>query len=311
MVYTEMAGRCGNQMFRYAASRTVGKLHDEEMCLNFYQVLLQSKSDETWKNNLEEFCVKNYIQENSSKALVYKYGNLLQKFVWTLCRALNKNPFIQGQDLYRVQEKIQPMLNKMGIYYLNRGYATLQKSYFKNQFLCGTFEDKRFFDGVRDELLNELKEKGVPPKENEMLYKTICDSDAVCVSFRRGDFVKGSEKISRDICSQEYYEKAIKKMKELLPDAKFFFFSDDIEWVKKNCDFGVESYYESGKDAIAEKMRLMSSCKHFIMSNSTFCWWAQYLSRNPKKLVVSPNRWFNIPGYEKEMLEEGWILIEC
>jgi len=35
-------------------------------------------------------------------------------------------------------------------------------------------------------------------------------------------------------------------------------------------------------------MRMMSLCKHFIIANSTFSWWSQWLSSNSNKLVVSP-----------------------
>lgn len=61
-----------------------------------------------------------------------------------------------------------------------------------------------------------------------------------------------------------------------LPDCTFFGFSDDIDWVKNNMEFPGEVYYESGVDPVWEKLRLMSACKHFVLSNSSFSWWAQY-----------------------------------
>ena len=102
-------------------------------------------------------------------------------------------------------------------------------------------------------------------------------------------------------------------MKEKIDNPLFVVFSDDIEWVKENMDFGASAIYEDGTDPLYEKIRLMSSCKHFIISNSTFSWWVQYLSTNKKKIVIAPKKWKNI-AYKKDtgkldIYEDFWILL--
>ena len=89
----------------------------------------------------------------------------------------------------------------------------------------------------------------------------------------------------------------------------FFLFSDDVEWVKENIYTGCETYCEDGTDPVWEKLRMMSSCKHFIISNSTFSWWAQYLSTYKNKIVISPCRWFN-NDFESPLIEDDFIKIE-
>ena len=84
-------------------------------------------------------------------------------------------------------------------------------------------------------------------------------------------------------------------------------FSDDIEWVKNNIYTGCVTYYEDGTDPVWEKLRLMSACKHFVVSNSTFSWWTQYLSKSENKIVISPSRWFN-NDYESPLIAKDWIL---
>lgn len=102
---------------------------------------------------------------------------------------------------------------------------------------------------------------------------------------------------------------AIEKIKCIVENPVFFMFSDDIQWVRENVNTGCLTYYEDGTDPVWEKLRLMSACKHFIISNSTFSWWVQYLSRNGDKIVISPSRWFN-NDYKSPLIDEKWIKIE-
>lgn len=90
----------------------------------------------------------------------------------------------------------------------------------------------------------------------------------------------------------------------------YFIFSDDIEWCKDNLPFGNTAITFVPSDIeMHEKIRLMYSCKHFIISNSTFSWWGQFLSRNEDKIVVSPSRWNN-NGYDSPLIDSSWILVD-
>jgi len=106
------------------------------------------------------------------------------------------------------------------------------------------------------------------------------------------------------------FQKAIAAIKEHVKQPVFFFFSDDINWVKNNIICNDECYFEDNCNPIWECLRLMYSCKHFIISNSTFSWWGQYLSRNENKLVVAPSIWYNIENETAHLLEDNWIKID-
>jgi superfamily I DNA and/or RNA helicase len=62
----------------------------------------------------------------------------------------------------------------------------------------------------------------------------------------------------------------------------------------------------SGKKG-EEHLVLMIACKHFIIPNSTFSWWAAWLSRNENKIVVVPKKWFNNDINTDDLIPAAWI----
>ena len=94
----------------------------------------------------------------------------------------------------------------------------------------------------------------------------------------------------------------------------FIVFSDDLKWVRNHLKLeehfpNVKFVYESGNDSVEEKIRMMTMCKHFIISNSSFSWWAQYLCPNEDKIVVAPNMWFT-NGSKNGLYMDSWNLID-
>jgi hypothetical protein len=111
------------------------------------------------------------------------------------------------------------------------------------------------------------------------------------------------------ICSKDYYAKAISYMKQQLGDGvHFFLFTDDEEWVKEEMHWDIDSTLISGKSAV-EDFYLMSLCKHHIIANSTFSWWAAWLNNNPDKMVIVPKHWTcNLQTESIELVPKGWII---
>ena len=141
------------------------------------------------------------------------------------------------------------------------------------------------------------------------LYKKIESTNSVCVTIRRGDFLLDKFIKNFYICTPEYFEKAIEKINSIVNDPQYIVFSDDVDWCKKNMKFPPNTLFESGKDEIWEKLRLMYKCKNFIISNSTFSWWAQYLSQNDNKIVIAPDEW-NKFEYTDPIYDKNWIIMK-
>jgi hypothetical protein len=93
-----------------------------------------------------------------------------------------------------------------------------------------------------------------------------------------------------------YFRDAISLMarNEFPARPTIFVFSDDLGWCRNTLgDLGEDLVFvdNNDNDSGSADMYLMSRCRHFILSNSTFSYWAEFLSdRSPDKLVITPSR---------------------
>ena len=109
---------------------------------------------------------------------------------------------------------------------------------------------------------------------------------------------------------QDYFFRGIDYIKEKVKDPHFYVFSDDLWWCREN--FKGQEFTIVSHDYLGEKckyyMKLMSECNHTIIPNSSFAWWAAWLNKNPQKIVIAPQKWFNVPERNsKDLLPESWI----
>lgn len=314
-----MSGRLGNQMFQYAFAKALKMAQGGtgQFVFNFKRVYHAGTIDEGFEDSLKYFNVEPYEMESAN--LILKYGNIFQIIVYLLFVAIIRTIHLYSND-YK-GEFLLSILRRTGILYSSYSdnrYCVYDK-YFNNKllkkkYICsGKFENPTFFNKIRPILLEEFTPKISPLKENYELYQMMDQTNSVCVSIRRGDYLNNNNRKNFYICDEVFFRKAIGVVKCKIDNPVLFFFSDDINWVKGNIQPDLPSFYESGKDPVWEKLRLMYSCKHFIISNSTFSWWAQYLSRNDNKIVISPDHWFNHESKvcSCQLLLDNFVKIPC
>lgn len=159
---------------------------------------------------------------------------------------------------------------------------------------------------IREEfsLKKSLREKF--EKKNSSIIQQIKESDSVSIHIRRTDYL--DKQNTYIILKEEYYKRAIVIITEKVKNPRYFFFSDDIEWVKKNFPHKEDSIFLSNEDY--EDLTLMSLCKHNIIANSTFSWWGAWLNKNPDKIIVAPTKWLvKETGMEESLIPQSWIKI--
>ena len=173
----------------------------------------------------------------------------------------------------------------------------------------GYFQTEKYFEDIREQVREAFTFRNFTPVQQVLEYQAQMEGcTAVSVHIRRGDYLLPKHKhLYEGICDEAYYEKAIAQMKEKYPEARFFVFSNDPEWVKAHYT-GPEYVVVEGNDEDAgyADMYLMSKCDHHIIANSSFSWWGAWLNPAQDKTVMAPKKWLNGRDcrdiYTKEMI---------
>ncbi len=308
MIQKLMKGQLGNQMFQYAAARALHEKFDKngELVLAFTHKYYNAENN--FKNHLTNFCLPEFVKFSDNIVLTDNQKKIIESLEEKsdMLYEMYGNAFEKKYIDY--EREVQPFLNKNGICSMMNGYYPFDIR--GDCVLLGYLETDKYFDDVREEILKDFTPKYEPLEKNEELYSATKNSNSICVSIRRGDFVENETIRKRHyVCTEEYFYRAIKAMNEKVENPRYVFFSDDIEWVKNNIKAPEGSLYEDGTDPVWEKLRLMYNCKHFILSNSSFSWWAQYLSQNKEKVVIAPSIWQRV-GYNPDIYQENWNLVD-
>lgn len=170
------------------------------------------------------------------------------------------------------------------------GNSMFQLAYLYNQVKLGIIpdiyvQDPCYFEESRDEV-------------KALFGSNIAPIDQVAIHVRRGDYCKNSFYINL-MEDTDYYEQAM----ALFPQEKFLVFSDNIDWCKQQPIFSRCEFSEGNTDV--EDMNLMAGCKAVITANSSFSWWAGFLS---KGTVIYPSQWYS-DNKQRTLCPSEWIKI--
>lgn len=133
----------------------------------------------------------------------------------------------------------------------------------------------------------------------------IFQKKVTVINVRRGDYLIYSD--YHPVMGVDYIQQAIK----LIPNTEHYLIaSDDIEWCKQHLSLGDNVTFLEGYKS-HEQLWVLSMCPNFIISNSSFSWWAAYLSRHTDKVVIAPETWFG-PRHTaswQSMYCKDWIVM--
>jgi hypothetical protein len=164
-----------------------------------------------------------------------------------------------------------------------------------NMLLQGYFQSEKYFAHYKEEIINLFAPSNEVMDYLELKYSDIlAHPNTVAIHVRTYIKDYGHLPTKEELHAFPgiaYYERAVSLFPE---DSLFIICSDDIKWCKNHLRHLAKNLIFIEGNVHTHDFYLMSLCKHNIIANSTFSWWAAYLNRNPNKRVVTPDHWFGI-----------------
>lgn len=179
----------------------------------------------------------------------------------------------------------------------------------KNYYIFGFFIEEDYYRDRVDKLKQELV---FPPLtgENHSLADKMESENSVSIHVRRGDYLSQTY-AGRFLClERDYYEEAVRIIREKMENPEFYIFSEDEDYVKREfswLDNKTIVNINKGNDSFRD-MQLMSKCKANIIANSTFSQLAAILNDNPGHITVYPAKYMADEETEVRTMP-GWIRV--
>lgn len=116
------------------------------------------------------------------------------------------------------------------------------------------------------------------------LFPDILSEDSCFLGVRRGDYIQFPE--VHNPCGMTYYNKAMTEMNA----RRYYVLTDDWAWCRAKF-IGAQFVFMDGLSNDLDQFMIARVFKRYIISNSSFYWWAAYLSQHEKVQVVVPDKW--------------------
>jgi hypothetical protein len=295
MIIVRLRGGLGNQLFQFAAAYSLA--HNKGVGLK--SDLYTYTKHPLRKYELHHF---NIPLEEATRAEVHQFtgSNFVERYL------NKKNNYFNCPGVFA-----QPH------YHFYDDFFSLPVPIY----LSGYWQSEKYFENVSADLRKMVTPSAPMDSKNNDLISEVRSSQSVAVHIRRTDYNSGSFFQPMGL---DYYQRALGVMSKNISNPRYFIFSDDIEWSRQQLkDLPNATFVDHNRGADSFKdLLVMSSCRHQVIANSTFSWWAAWLNDFPGKTVIAPQTWFHNtwvtkkePVYPcrfyntKDLLPSSWIKV--
>ena len=275
-IIARIEGGLGNQLFQYAAARTLADSLGCDLMLDL--------------RGLEANGDRPYMLQGYRIRATLASDELLQAL--PLARSTR-----WGRMRSRIAQTVPSLFSFPVFWPQSFAYDRRFERISRPVFLVGYWQSEKYFHWNRNRILADLQLMAVDVV-NLPLCEQIRNCNSVALHVRRGDYVSNAPAAAyHGLCDLSYYQIAIANLYMYEPDIHVFVFSDDLAWVKANLKLNVPLYFvegDSGQQAYID-LELMSHCRHHVIANSSFSWWGAWRGNAPDQRVYAPAQWFSDP----------------
>ncbi|MRG47953.1 alpha-1,2-fucosyltransferase [Chitinophaga sp. SYP-B3965] len=293
MIIVKLMGGLGNQMFQYALGKALSLQHQTTLKLDL-----------------------NWLHDHAAKR---EAGFVHRNFDLDIFRI--QVPVADPEEVKRVRNQWIPVKRAdrlvktlLGIPQTNIRercfhYAPSVLKAGPDAYLDGFWQSEKYFRKYAPIIRADFSFQHPLGATAVPLMERILQSEAVCVNVRRKEYVNNPYHGAMDV---DYYMRAEKWIRQKVKDPHLYIFSDDIAWCEANLHFQSPATFVPlmyAGEKYRDIFRMMIACKHYIIPNSSFGWWAAWLCNHKGKQVVAPLQWFARLGPKdtQDLLPEGWM----
>ena len=172
--------------------------------------------------------------------------------------------------------------------------------------LVGYFQSEKYFAHHRPRLVDLFRPSPGAAAELSDYADLLARPRTVGVQLRyyRDDDPDGS-------IYPQYGEEYLELAADLFPKTSLFVVStNNLDYARANLPPRMKSAVVLEGNADYIDFFVLSGCKHIMITNSTFGWWAAWLNQNPKKRIVRPKVW--VYGHPSgDVCPEEWITVDA
>lgn len=297
MVVVKLMGGLGNQMFQYAAGRS--------LAIRLGAVL---KLDRSYLDGPQE--------GNTHRNYELNGLNVQEKFADP-----REVVELTGRESTRLRMLMLRLRQSAGLTRFRPNILRERNFRFQPEFLIasddvyleGYWQSEKYFAGITEIIRNEFSIRRSLEGRDRTFAEVIAEGNTVSIHVRRGDYVRHPEAFQyHGVCGREYYRNCMGIISERFQDSHFVVFTDEPGWARENlpssCRITFVDWDTPRKGCV--DLELMRKCRHHIIANSSFSWWGAWLCENPGKVVLAPSRWFIDPSTDtRDLLPESWVRV--